>query len=348
MGYDGIVGVGLDGRLGLPFAELREAGAIAAGLGFASAWTPAGGIPDAFHVCGHWSAASGGDLRTGISVVPAPTWTVPTLAAQAATVAQLSGGRFSLGIGTGGYGAAAWAARGLPDKPIAIMREHLVALRGLLAGEEVTMAGHAVRLERARLGPVGQPVPVMLAALGPQMLRLAGEAADGALLNWAAPAEVARARSLVAEGATRAGRDPAGVPLVMYIRVCVDDDVAAARRALGAQVLGYAMGRPGVPDTLGYRGHFGRMGFDEVLAELEARRAGGARTAELVDAAPDDLLAAVGYWGPAAGAPDGFARLADGLDEAIVRVVTARPGLAPVVEAMEALTPDRIATALPG
>jgi alkanesulfonate monooxygenase SsuD/methylene tetrahydromethanopterin reductase-like flavin-dependent oxidoreductase (luciferase family) len=346
MGFAGTVGVGLDGRLGLPFGPLREAGAIAAGLGFASAWTPAGGVPDAFHVCGQWSTAAGGELRTGISVVAAPTWTVPTLAAQAATVAQISGGRFSLGIGTGGYGAAAWAARGLPDKPIAIMRENLVALRGLLAGEEVTLEGLAVRLERARLGVVGRDrVPVQLAALGPQMLRLAGEASDGALLNWASPVEIARSRELVADGAAKAGRDAAEVPLIMYIRVCVDDDVPAARRALGAQVLSYAMGRPGVADTLGYRGHFARMGFGDVLTELESRRDAGARLPELVEAAPDELLAAVGYWGPGAGAPAAFARLAEGLDEAIVRVVTARPGLAPVVEAMEALTPELVATA---
>jgi alkanesulfonate monooxygenase SsuD/methylene tetrahydromethanopterin reductase-like flavin-dependent oxidoreductase (luciferase family) len=346
MGFTGTVGVGLDGRLELPFAELREAGAIAASLGFASAWTPAGGVPDSFHVCGQWSTASGGALRTGISVVPAPSWTVPTLAAQAATVGQISSGRFSLGIGTGGYGAAAWAARGLPDKPIAIMREHLVALRGLLAGDEVTMEGVAVRLQRARLAGLGaERVPVQLAALGPQMLRLAGEASDGALLNWSAPEQVVRSRELVAEGAAKAGRDVSEVPLVMYIRVCVDDDVLAARRALGAQVLGYALGRPGVANTIGYRGHFGRMGFDGVLTELEARRETGARLPELVDAAPDELLASVGYWGPATGAPSAFARLAEGLDEAVVRVVSARPGLAPVVEAMEALTPDRIAEA---
>ncbi len=345
MGFSGTVGVGLDGRLGLPFDELREAGAIAAGLGFTRAWTPAGGVPDAFHVCGQWNTAAGGELPTGIGVVPAPAWSVPTLAGQAATVGQISGGRFALGIGTGGYGADSWAARGLPDKPIAIMREHLVALRGLLRGEEVNLDGVAVHLRRSRLGVDGSvPVPVMLAALGPQMLRLAGEASDGAVLNWAAPEAIATSRGLVAEGAARTGRDPSEVPLVMYIRVCIDDDLAQARRTLGEQVLSYAMGRPGVPNTIGYRGHFGRMGFDGVLSELEARKASGAGLADLVDAAPDELFSSVGYWGGAAGAPEAFSRLAEGLDEAIVRVVTARPGLAPVVEAMEALTPDLVAT----
>jgi hypothetical protein len=128
----------------------------------------------------------------------------------------------------------------------------------------------------------------------------------------------------------------------MYIRVCVDDDVDAARRAFATQVLGYAMARPGVDRTLAYRGHFGRMGFEDVLLDLEARRDAGASMAQLADAAPDEMLHAVGYFGPAKGAAKAYARLASGLDETIVRIITARPGQDPVVEAMEALTPALI------
>jgi hypothetical protein len=131
----------------------------------------------------------------------------------------------------------------------------------------------------------------------------------------------------------------------MYIRVCVDDDVAAARQALGQQVLGYALGRPGIPADAGYRGLFAQMGFDEVLRDLEARRGGGTAMTELVDAVPDQLLHAVGYYGPAAAAAAAFARLSTGLDEAIVRIVTARPGLEPVIAAMTALAPALIRAA---
>jgi len=184
---------------------------------------------------------------------------------------------------------------------------------------------------------------VALAALGPQMLRLAGEIADGALLNWATPERIAVSRELVDAGAARAGRDPGSVPLTMYIRVCIDDDVAAARQAFGTQLLGYAMGHPGIPQNEGYRGLFGQMGFDAELTELEARRDRGAPLTELVDAAPDEMLRAVGYYGPAAAAPAAFERLSAGLDEAIVRIITARPGLDPVIEAMAALTPGVIA-----
>ena len=57
------------------------------------------------------------------------------------------------------------------------------------------------------------------------------------------------------------------------------------------------------------------------------------------------MLQAVGYYGPAAAAPAAFARLSAGLDEAIVRVVAARPGLEPVIAAMAALTPALIRAA---
>jgi alkanesulfonate monooxygenase SsuD/methylene tetrahydromethanopterin reductase-like flavin-dependent oxidoreductase (luciferase family) len=344
-----MIGVGLDARLRLPFDQMREAAKEAERLGFESLWTPAGGVPDSFHTCAAWSQDTG--LRTGISVVPAvKMWTPLSLAAQAATLAQLSGGRFVLGLGTGGYGPGFWESVGLSEKPIAVMRQYVTETRALLAGQTVTSDGPAAGApgwpKTAALGVKDLPdAPVYLAALGPQMLRLAGEAADGVLLNWASPEHIAASRVAVDAGAAKKGRAPGSVPLTMYIRVCVDDDVAAARQALGAQVLGYAMAQSGAPNTAGYRGLFGQMGFDAELLELEARRDEGAKLPELVAAASDGLLRSVGYYGPADGAAEAFAKLSAGLDEAVVRIVTARPGLAPVVEAMTALTPSRIRSA---
>jgi len=105
------------------------------------------------------------------------------------------------------------------------------------------------------------------------------------------------------------------------------------------------MGQPGIPKSAGYRGLFGQMGFDAELTELEHRRDQGAAMPELVDAAPDEMLQAVGYYGPAGPAPAALVRLSAGLDEAIVRIITARPGLVPVAEAMDALTPALIRAA---
>jgi len=80
----------------------------------------------------------------------------------------------------------------------------------------------------------------------------------------------------------------------------------------------------------------------QLLTELEQRRDRGAAMPELVAAAPDELLNAVGYYGPAGPAPAAFARLSAGLDETVVRIITARPGLEPVRAALNALTPALI------
>jgi alkanesulfonate monooxygenase SsuD/methylene tetrahydromethanopterin reductase-like flavin-dependent oxidoreductase (luciferase family) len=339
------VGVGLDAWLGLSFDELRHAGREAARVGFEGIWTPAGTVPDAFHICAAWSGDT--HVATGISVVPAARlWRPVSLAMQAATLGQLSGGRFTLGVGTGGYGAAFWKSVDLPDRPIAVMRDYVVILRRLLAGETVSYEGPALRVQDASTGVAHpQQIPVQLGALGAQMLRLAGEVSDGALLNWATPTRIARSRHLVDQGAERVGRDPMEVPLTMYIRMCVDEDTEAARRALGMHVLLYAMATPGMPTTAGYRGQFTEMGFDEVLTELELRRDRGDPLEALIAAAPDELLTAVGYYGPADGAAAAFARLSEGLDEAIVRIITTRPELELVVTTMEALSPARIRVA---
>src|SRR5215831_19842945 len=138
-----IIGAGLDGRLGLSFDQLRAAAREAERLGFESLWSPYVGVPDAFHVCAAWSQDTG--LRTGISVVPAALlWTPAALAMQAATVAQLSAGRFVLGLGTGGVGPGFWSAVGLPERPIAVMRKYATAVHELLAGEVVKSDGLAL------------------------------------------------------------------------------------------------------------------------------------------------------------------------------------------------------------
>lgn len=345
------IGIGLDSSLGLSFADLRLLAREAVDLGYTSAWTPSGAASsDGFHVCAQWAAATadlpGGSLPTGIAVVPVPVWTVHALARQAASVSAISGGRFTLGVGTGGiYSEEFRHSLGLPAYPVVgMMREYLETLRRLLAAETVTHEGKAITLRGMQLTPSPVHVPLYLAALGPQMLRLAGELADGASLNWCTPEQRAWCRQRIAEGAQRTGRDPGAVTVMEYIRLCVDDDVDRARRGLAQAVLGYALSRPGASNQAGYRGHFARMGFNEVLTGLEARRDAGASTKELVDACPDAMLQALGYFGRPEGAPAAFRRLAEGLDLAIVRIVAARPGLDATRTVMQACRPERVAS----
>ena len=346
------IGLGVDAGAGLTFAEHRDVARTAARRGYQSCWTPSGVGQDAFQVCAQWWGAScdvvSGGLATGISVVPVPIWTAPALATAAATLGELTAGRFTLGVGSGSIHNPAYRhSLSLPDvAPLPLMRDYLHTVRALLAGERVDYAGPVVRLHGVALGRRAPPVPVVLGALGPRMLRLAGEAADGAALNWCTPEQIAWSRDQVAAGAARAGRDPADVRIVEYIRICVAEDAATARRAYTRAVLNYTLAPQGAGTFRvkqhGYRAHFARMGFDAALSDLEARRDRGASQDELIDHFPDELLRMVGYYDPAAGAAAAFARLARGLDTAIVRVVPARPGVESVLAVLEACRPELV------
>lgn len=343
------IGLALDRNLGLSFQDHQILAREAAEFGFASLWTNAGHEQDPFQVCATWWEASAevvpGGMSTGISVVPVPLWTPYALAASAATLAIRTGGRFVLGLGSGDIHSAEYrVAYGLPPhRPLALLRDWLTVLRGLLGGAPVTYEGPTMSLRGVDLGPTPPPVPLIVGALGPKMVQLAGELSDGLAPNWCADEHLAWMREQLAIGARRVGRDPSALRIFEYIRVSVDDrDADAARRALARATLRYAFGRSNAPKDQGYRGHFGRMGFEPEISQLEARRDAGATMAELIEAFPTSLMLKVGYFGTADGAAAAFRRLGVGVDVAIVRVVPSGPGLDPIRAVMRACRPELV------
>jgi alkanesulfonate monooxygenase SsuD/methylene tetrahydromethanopterin reductase-like flavin-dependent oxidoreductase (luciferase family) len=346
------IGVGLDATLNLSFADQAELSQEAARLGYTSIWTPEGVGQDSFQLCSQRWAAScqviPEGLTTGIGVSPVLYRTPIAFAMSGGTVSQLTGDRFIMGIGAGGaYRPRTRQTLGLPRfSTLALMRDYLLTVRRLVAGDAVNYHGEVVTLQGVKLAISPPPhTPVYLGALGPEMLRLGGELADGVCLNWCTPEQIAWSRERIAEGAARTDRDPNSVQVVEYIRVCVDQDVDVARRAFARSTMGYALGQR-VPTErerqLGYRAHFERMGYTEALAELDRMRQQGAAPDEVADAFPPELLERVGYYGAPEGAAAAFRRLAEGLDVAIVRVVAARPGMTSVLAALRACRPELV------
>jgi alkanesulfonate monooxygenase SsuD/methylene tetrahydromethanopterin reductase-like flavin-dependent oxidoreductase (luciferase family) len=187
----------------------------------------------------------------------------------------------------------------------------------------------------AKLNLQAPRTPVYLGALGPNMLALGGELADGICLNWSSTETVASSRQVVADAARKAGRDPVEVTMMEYIRVCVDEDETLARRAFARSMSFYALGQLDAPPR-SYRAHFERMGFAEDLRRIDDMRRAKAPQEEIIDAFPEAMMRKVGYYGKAAGAAAGFESVAQGLDVAIVRVVGARPGIESARVAVEA------------
>jgi 5,10-methylenetetrahydromethanopterin reductase len=143
-------------------------------------------------------------LALASGIVPMMSRTVPLTAMAAATVQERSGGRAILGLGTG------------PPNPGALheLRRRVLDLRRAFAGEWVGAAGGPWTLAL----DLGRPVPIWISALGPGAVRLAGEVADGLLLNWCTPERVAVARDAVRGAADRAGRDPDAITVAVYVR----------------------------------------------------------------------------------------------------------------------------------
>lgn len=145
----------------------------------------------------------------------------PAITASAiATVDEVSGGRAILGLGTGDS-----ALLNIGERPVALraLRTYVETVRALLAGQVVEHHG-----KRMHVGWVGRRTPIYLAAEGPKTLELAGEVADGVIINLGLQAELLRdAVARVRAGAQRAGRDPAAVDVWTLARVNVCDDVPA-------------------------------------------------------------------------------------------------------------------------
>ena len=153
--------------------------------------------------------------RLGTGIVPMTTRSLPLLAMGFTSLASLAPGRVLAGLGIGSRTVVEdWHAGTLPPA-VAFTREFVPAFRRVLAGERVDVDGEHLRVRGFRLGVTPpEPVPVMLAAMNPRMLRLAGELADAVQLTWCPPDEVPALVAAVREGARSAGRDPTEVEVV--------------------------------------------------------------------------------------------------------------------------------------
>jgi len=210
-----------------PMTSLRDELQRAADDGFASAW-----MSNIFGVDALTALAVAGSQVPGIEVGTAVVPTYPrhpaVLAQQARTVAAAVDGRLVLGIGLShkividdmfGYDFS---------RPILHMREYLAVLLPLLNGQPVSFTGTTVRANIGLTTPSPGRVPVIIAALGPQMLRLAGEQADGTVLWMTGPATV-RDHVVPAITAAAAGAGRPTPRVVCNLPVCVTDDPDGAR-----------------------------------------------------------------------------------------------------------------------
>jgi alkanesulfonate monooxygenase SsuD/methylene tetrahydromethanopterin reductase-like flavin-dependent oxidoreductase (luciferase family) len=312
-GY-GMPGRGAHGeREVLPWHELLLIAETAEETGYEAIFTPEIAAREAFATLTGF-AGDTREIHLATGVVPLHTRALTTLVMAAASVQDVSDGRFVLGVGS--------------RDTIESVRKRVRAIRDLLGEGRAEIDGE-------QLGPIDLPDPeadpvlVYLGALGPRMTELAGEVADGVVLNWCTPERVAQARAQAARGSERADGPPHDFTVAVYVRACLGHDeehtLAALREAAGQYA---AMDR--------YRRQFVAMGLGE-----EAARAGAAWEAGRLAEVPDALLQAVCVWGTREEALERLGAYREaGADLVVVYPVPAQEAVSSTMGTVLAAAPD--------
>jgi alkanesulfonate monooxygenase SsuD/methylene tetrahydromethanopterin reductase-like flavin-dependent oxidoreductase (luciferase family) len=223
-------------------AEMLDCVRLAEELGYESAWVAEGHGGDQFAILAA-CAVQTSRIKLGTSISSVFVRTAPTIAMAAATLVDLSNGRFILGLGSS-HKVQVEAEHGVPySKPLTRVRESVDVVRCLLRDGQVSYQGETVRIGGFDLWftPRHRSVPIYLSAVFPKMTALCGEIADGLMLTRSTLATAAIAREAIAEGARRAVADT---------------------RAEALDVL-----RPGLAFYMGFFPRYNRMIADSGFAE---------------------------------------------------------------------------------
>lgn len=296
----------------LSLPEHRELVREIADLGYTDVWTSEaqdldGLVPLAL------AAAWEPRLRLGCACFPVQTRGPATFAMSAAALALAAPGRVAIGLGS----SSEWIVRvqnGLPfEKPLARVRDTARFLRAALdgepgAGDYETFSVHGFRLRRK----VEPPPKLLIAALRPRMLRLAGRESDGVILNYVGPDDLPKVVPVVEEGAREADRRPPEIATRLY--VCPTTDAERVRAIARRSIAAYF----NVPT---YRAHQEWLGHGDLFAPMWARWEAGDRKGALA-AISDELVDRFYIHGPAEACRERIdAYRAGGVDTPILALV---------------------------
>jgi probable F420-dependent oxidoreductase len=203
----------------VPLNEQREWFEELETLGYTDAWTAEATAGDGFTplvLASQWAPK----LRLGTAIIPAFTRGPALMAQTAASLAELAPGRVALGIGTSSdVIVERW--NGIPfQDPYKKVRDMTRFLKLALSGEKVDEAFETFTIKGFKLGrPLAVPPQILIAALRPGMLKLAGKESDGVIINWLSADDVSKVVAVVNEAAGGAPRE-----VVARLFVCPNAD----------------------------------------------------------------------------------------------------------------------------
>jgi len=220
-----------------PAVELVRLGQLAESLGYAQLWYTDVRLFRECFVGLTALAMSTRRIALGPGVADPYSRHPAVTASTMATFDELAGGRALLGLGVGGTG---FRELGISTRlPVAALRETVDVVRRLLAGERVTVEGKVVALHEGRLQftPVRKSMPIYFATHGAQVMRLAGEVADGVLLaNTLVPSALEFYLEQLRAGRAKTGRTLDDLDVCLRPEICLDVDEGAARLVMRRRV----------------------------------------------------------------------------------------------------------------
>lgn len=299
-------------------------------LGYESGWVTEVAGPDGVTVLAACAAATS-TLTLGTGILPIYVRDPFLAALTFHSIADLADRPVIAGFGTS-TPAIVTGWHGLPfDKPVARTRAYVDIVRKLLAGERVKSEGiYTIRGAQLR-GPARHPVKIYLAALNTRMLELAGEVADGVILNFPTPGYTKRAIEAIERGLARGGRARTEIEIVANFRTGVTDDFAAIANVLRRELITYFMAPV-------YQQVFREDGYGDDVERITALWATGDRPAAIA-AIPDAFADDHSVIGSVADGKAKIQRYLDlGIDRAVLFPVVpdARDGVDRFIETMAA------------
>ncbi len=279
-------------QLGVTFASLGALGVSGAmsvattaeELGYKSFWVAETVGTEAFSLLAAVNAQSP-HLGLGTGVLAVQLRSPPLVAMGASTLQALAPDQdIFIGVGISSpVVAGQWHGAAYGDRPVARMREYLTLLRLCLSGEMVTFQGDFWSVRKFRLGlKVRDRRPkIILGALGPQMLKVAGELADGVLLNYLPATHVPWSIEQVRQGGNAA--------IYAYVHAGVVDDRADGIDLARRDLFSYAV-------VDGYARNFTLAGFGDEVEACRAAHAAGDRAGALA-AISDRMVDAIDFMG---------------------------------------------------
>jgi F420-dependent oxidoreductase-like protein len=290
--------------LGLTAQDQMELVREAEAAGFDSVWTAEAYGSDAATPLA-WFAGQTERIRLGAAIFQIPGRSPAMTAMTAVTIDHLSGGRFSLGLGTSGPQVAeGWHGQRFAHQ-LARTREYVEIVRKALARERLAYAGEQFTLPlpdgpgkalKLMIAPVQERIPIYIAAIGPNNTRLVGEIADGWLPVFFSPEHVDGSRELLAEGAARSGRSLENFDIAPTVQVSIDDDIDRARDVMRPFIALY-VGGMGSRDKNFYNQLVRRYGFEDAAASIQELYLDGKKD-QAAAAIPAELIDQVTICGP--------------------------------------------------